>query len=111
MEVKINSIDIDSDRILTYEVCVPKRKTKEMADGLNSTFYGKAMEVFDKLDSGGRSLSGIGFWKGTNEPMEYVSGDISITKWKESIQNYNIVSMKLTQQRRILKLRLQKSIV
>ena len=88
LEVKINSIDIDSDRILRYEVCVPKRKTKEMADGLNSIFYQKAMEVFDKLESGGRSLSGIGFWKGTNEPMEYVSGDIKITKWKEAIEKF-----------------------
>lgn len=88
LEVKINSIDIDSDRILRYEVCVPKRKTKEMADGLNSTFHQKAMEVFDKLESGGRSLSGKGFWKGTNEPMEYVSGDIKITKWKEAIEKF-----------------------
>jgi hypothetical protein len=88
LEAKINSIDVDKDRILSYRVCIPKSKTGEMADGLNSKFYTRAKDVFTELDSGGMSVSGMGFWRDTEEPMEYVKGNISISKWKECIQQF-----------------------
>ena len=86
LDSRINSIDVDDERILTYRVCIPKSKTEEMANGLNSGFYTQAKNVFAELNSGGTAIDGKGFWRGfPDEPMLFVDGDINISKWRDCI--------------------------